>query len=234
MTDFPPALFVTGTDTGVGKTRVAARLVKSLRSSGIEAVGFKPVLSGPDRGDAEALWRASGGGEIEAAPTIDEVNPVWLQIPAAPLSAALAGEAEAGKISRCLLLDSFEALATRYEFVVIEGAGGWEVPITETESFADLAQAFAEPVLVVAANRLGVLNHTLLTVAAVRQRGLDCRGVVLNEIAPPDPDNAARATNLEVLRRCLPDLPVQPMAWEAEGDFAHEDLKAFGLAREEN
>ncbi len=228
MTPRLQSLFVTGTDTGVGKTRVAARLVESLRAAGVRAVGFKPILAGEDRTDAEVLWRASGGDEPEA-PGIDEVNPVWLKTPAAPLSASLAGETAAGKIDRCLLLDTFEALATRHECVVIEGAGGWEVPLTETETFGALAKAFAAPVLVVAANRLGVLNHTLLTVEAVRRSGLDCLGVILNEIAPPDPDDVARATNLEVLRRCLPDLPVEPMAWQATGPFESGVLARLGI-----
>ncbi|MCB1232255.1 MAG: dethiobiotin synthase [Verrucomicrobiae bacterium] len=224
----PPALFVTGTDTGVGKTRIAARMIETLRASGIRAVGYKPVLSGPDRSDAEILWRASGGESDENAQTVDEVNPVWLNIPAAPLSARLAGESEAGRIDRCLLIDRFEALAMRFDFVVIEGTGGWEVPIDETTTFADLAKSFGAPVVVVAANRLGVLNHTLLTVEAIRRRDLECVGVILNEIAAPDPDDLARQTNLETLRLCL-DRPVEPGDWNATGPFPSEILSRFGI-----
>ena len=230
MSDLPQSLFVTGTDTGVGKTRIASGIVASLREGGVSAVGYKPVLSGEDRGDAESLWRASGGGEDgSAAPAIDEVNPVWLKIPAAPLSAFLGGEVKAGSVDRCLLLDTYESLAVRYEAVVIEGAGGWEVPIDETETFASLAKRFGAPVLVVAANRLGVLNHTLLTVEAVRRSGLECVGVVLNEIAPPDPSDVARATNLEVLRRCLPGLPIEAVGWEEPTSFDVEWLARFGI-----
>lgn len=222
-------LFVTGTDTGVGKTRLASRLIESLRAAGVAAVGYKPVLCGEDRGDAVDLRRASGGDTEMNAPTIDEVNPVWLTTPAAPLSARLAGETAAGEIDRRLLLDSFQALAARYESVIIEGAGGWEVPLTETETFATLAQSFGVPVLVVAANRLGVLNHTRLTVDAVRRAGLEITGVILNEIAPPDPGDIARATNLEVLRRCLPDVMIESTGWEETRPFPTATLARFGF-----
>ncbi len=222
-------LFVTGTDTGVGKTRVAARLIESLRAVGARAVGYKPVLSGEDRGDALALWRASGGGGEETVPAIDEINPVWLRTPVAPLSARLAGETAAGEIDRCLLIDTFESLAARHDSVIVEGAGGWEVPLTESETFATLARTLALPVLVVAANRLGVLNHTLLTVGAVRRAGLGIAAVILNEIAPPDPDDVARATNLKALRRCLPDIIIEPVAWEESGPFPSATLARLGM-----
>jgi dethiobiotin synthetase len=218
-------VFVTGTDTGVGKTHVAARLIESLRARGVRATGFKPILSGEDRRDAEILAAASGLENEH----LDEINPVWLKHPAAPLSAKLAGEAEAGNIDHCRILDSFEALATRFESVVIEGAGGWEVPITETQSFPDLAREFAAPVVVVAANRLGVLNHTKLTVDAIRRTGLEVAGVLLNEISPPDSTDVARGTNLEVLRLLLPGLPVEPVAWEESGPFSIELMQMLQL-----
>ena len=207
------SLFVTGTDTGVGKTRVAVRLVETLRASGLRAVGFKPILCGEDRSDAEALAQASG--ELD----LDEINPVWLNTPAAPLSARIAGESAAAKVDRCLIIDTYEALMTRFDAVIIEGAGGREVPLTETETFAQLARSFAAPVVVVAANRLGVLNHTRLTVDAVRRDGLPCVGVLLNEISPPDPADVARRTNLEALRLSLPDIPIDPVDWNDEGPF---------------
>lgn len=221
-------LFVTGTDTGVGKTRVAVRLLETLKARGVRAAGFKPVLSGASRDDAEQLQGASDSSPDTGLPSIDIVNPVWLQIPAAPLSARLAGETAAGEIDRYRIFDAFEALAIRHEVVIIEGAGGWDVPITETSSFADLAVEFGAPVLIVAANRLGVLNHTRLTVTAVRQSGLPMAAIVLNEITPPDPENAARQTNLEVLRLTLPDLPVHPVGWEEPAPLSDELLGALG------
>lgn len=222
-------LFVTGTDTGVGKTRVAVRLLETLKAQGVRAAGFKPILSGEDRDDADQLWRASADFDAGSL-SIDEVNPIWLKIPAAPLSARLAGETAAGTIDRCRILDTFEALATRHEVVIIEGAGGWDVPLTETSSFADLAVEFDAPVLVVAANRLGVLNHTRLTVKAVQQTRLEVAAVILNEISPPDPADVARATNLEALRLTLPSLAVEGMDWEATGPFSEAVRRSLGWA----
>ena len=217
-------LFVTGTDTGVGKTRVSVRLLDTLRSLGIRAAGFKPVLSGESRDDADQLFGASHGSDSGAL-TIDEVNPVWLKIPAAPLSARIAGEAAAGEIDACRILDTFEALAIRHEALVIEGAGGWDVPIDETRSFADLAAQLRAPVLLVAANRLGVLNHTRLTVRAIEAAGLELAGILLNEIAPPDPDDVARQVNLETLRLSMPGVPfIEPMGWEESDPFPEKVL----------
>lgn len=211
------SLFVAGTDTGVGKTRVAAGLIRSLRRRGIDAVGFKPVLCGPDRDDAEVLLAASlspGVSPAAPAPGLDEVNPAWFRHPVAPLSAALLGETR--PLDRRAILAAWEILSSRHEAVVIEGAGGWEVPLTATETFADLAREFAAPVLVVAANRLGVLNHTRLTVDAIGRAGLPCRGILLNETGPDDPDDAARRTNGAALRLLFPDLPLWHLAFGGE------------------
>lgn len=220
-----PALFVTGTDTGVGKTRVAAGLVRSLRSRGIRAVGFKPILCGEDRSDADILLAASWSPDDEAPLlTLDEVNPVWLRNPVAPLAAPLLGETTPP--DRSAILATWAALTARYDFVVIEGAGGWEVPLTATETFADLAKAFAAPVLVVAADRLGVLNHTKLTVDAVIRAGLTCEGIVLNETTPPDPDDLARRTNREALRLMFPGLWVAMLPFG--GEISQIDLPSLG------
>ena len=197
------AQFITGTDTGVGKTRVAAAIVRSLRRRGIAAVGFKPVLCGPDRSDAHVLHEASGDPRL----TLDQVNPCWIRPPLAPLAAGV-------PIDRCAILDTWEMLAIRFDHVVIEGAGGWEVPLTATETFADLAKEFGAPVWIVAANRLGALSQVKLTVDAIARTGLPCAGIVLNEILPPDPTDLARATNAEALRQMHPTLPVKQMAWE--------------------
>ena len=207
------ALFVTGTDTGVGKTRVAAAIVRSLRARGAAAVGFKPILCGEDRSDAESLLDASGAPGL----SIDEVNPVWLQSPVSPLSVA-------ATIDRCAILDTWECLATRFDFVVIEGAGGWEVPISATETFASVAKDFAAPVLLVAANRLGVLNHTKLTADAIARAGLPCAGIVLNDTTPPDPTDLARQTNPGALRRLFPDLTLLLLPWDGVGDFIADTI----------
>lgn len=181
------SLFVTGTDTGVGKTRVARMLVEALRREGIDAVGYKPVACG-DRDDATVLAEASGGLALDA------VNPVHFQAPVAPHVASLL---ENRPLDPRVLVDGFHALRAAHEVVIVEGAGGWEVPLTETFRVSDLAAALDLPVLLVAANRLGALNHTLLSVAAIQGRGLRCAGVVLNQLG--DEMDTAMITNKGVL-----------------------------------
>lgn len=213
------ALFITGTDTGVGKTRVAAAIIRALRRRGIAAAGFKPILCGPDRSDAEILLDATGPDQRL---TLDQVNPCWIRQPLAPLAAGVA-------IDRCAILDTWESLATRFPTVVIEGAGGWEVPITPTQTFACLAREFDAPVLVVAANRLGALSQVKLTVDAIVRAGLPCAGIALNETAPPDPADPARATNRETLRQMHPGLPVWPVDWgQSDIEFDWETHTAPG------
>lgn len=187
------SLFVTGTDTGVGKTSFTVWLLERLRERGLRVAGYKPICCG-DRADAELLHAASSPGL-----TIEEVNPVWLRTPAAPLTAA---RAEQRAIDRALLRAGFVRLSERFEFVAVEGVGGWMVPIAPDYWSHHLAVELALPVLVVALNRLGCLNHTFLTVEAVAAAGLRCAGVVLNDLS--EASDVATKTNAEVLRSCLP------------------------------
>ena len=192
------SIFITGTDTGVGKTRVAAMLVRALRAAGVDAVGFKPICCG-GREDAELLTEASG-----SAVSLNDVNPVWLRPPVAPYTAAMI---EGRMVDLALVREKFTQLRALHAAVIVEGAGGWLVPVTRDFSMADLAAEFALPVLVVSANRLGTINHTLLTVAAIRARGLHCAGVILNQVQPPADDDAAVVTNAGVLGELL-DVPL--------------------------
>jgi dethiobiotin synthetase len=179
--------FVTGTDTGVGKTHICRLLIEGLRRMGIDAVGYKPVACG-DREDARILAEASGGLPL------DEVNPVHLQSPLAPY---VAGLLENRSVDPAVLLAGYHHLATRHQMVIVEGAGGWEVPVAANFRIADLATRLGLPVLVVAANRLGALNHLLLTVNAIRSRGLTCAGIFLNQLG--DELDTAMITNKGVI-----------------------------------
>lgn len=181
------SVFVTGTDTGVGKTYVARLLIEALRGVGIAAVGYKPVACG-DRADATVLAAASGNLAR------DLVNPLFLKPALAPMVAAML---ENRDIEPASLVAGYHALAGEHPCVVAEGAGGWEVPITADYRMSDLAAALGLPVVVVAANKLGCLNHTLLTVNAIRQRGLTCAGIVLNQLE--DEMDTAMITNKGVL-----------------------------------
>jgi dethiobiotin synthetase len=133
--------------------------------------------------------------------SLDEANPVWLREPAAPLVAA---RLENRSILLDSLVDWFRHLSSKHPSLLVEGAGGWLVPITPTQTIADFAARLALPVVVVVANRLGCINHTLLTLESIRARGLHCPGIILNSLAA-NPDIATR-TNREILEQHIPIL----------------------------
>ncbi len=179
--------FVTGTDTGVGKTWFSRLLVRALREARIDAVGFKPVCCG-ERTDAELLAEASGGLDIET------VNPLWLQAPVAPQVAAMLSNAE---INPGSLVASAKMLEKEHRMIVVEGAGGWRVPLAKGYDMADLATDIGHPVIVVVANRLGALNHTILTVEDIRASELEVAGLVLNNLQ--EEQDTAAVTNRGVI-----------------------------------
>jgi dethiobiotin synthetase len=188
------SLFVTGTDTNVGKTFVSALLLRFWRSRGVDAVGFKPFCCG-ERTDAEILRESSNN-----ALALNDVNPVWLRPPAAPYTAAIV---ENRPVDLDLVRETHARLSRSHARILVEGAGGWRVPILHNYAISDLAAELALPVLVVTANRLGALNHTLLTVESIRSAGLECAGVILND-ATPAGDPVASETNRAVLESLLP------------------------------
>jgi dethiobiotin synthetase len=192
------SFFVTGSDTGVGKTHTIVQLLRLLRASGTSCAGFKPICCG-DRRDAERLLAAGIDGL-----TIDEVNPVWLKTPVAPFSAA---RIEAVKIEIEPIMAAFLALQGRADLVVVEGVGGWLVPIHADYFVSNLAAEMKLPVLIVVQNRLGCLNHTALTVRSVLDHGLSCAGVVLNEL--PRAEDIATATNPDILHEIV-NVPILP------------------------
>ncbi len=182
--------FIAGTDTGIGKTFFAALLAKALRASGLDTVALKPICCG-DREDARVLWEACDG-EL----TLDEVNPIWLNDPLAPLQAArLLGKV----ITREELLTWFQRVSLGRQSVLVEGVGGWAVPVGPGLSMADLAVSFGLPVVVVVPNRLGCLNHCLLTVSDIQNRGLPISGLVLNSSFSDDPSTTSNRALLEEL-----------------------------------
>ena len=192
-------LFITGTDTGVGKTYVTARLIRHLRAQGLDTVGFKPICCG-GREDAELLREAADG-----ALEINEVNPVWLRTPAAPYTAAIV---ENRAVDLALIRETFGALRTRHRSVLVEGVGGWLVPIDRDYTVADLAMEMGLPVAVVVRNRLGALNHAALTLHHLRGTGLECAGIIFNDgpatkESDEESESIAMATNQSVLESWL-------------------------------
>jgi dethiobiotin synthetase len=207
------SVFITGTDTGVGKTHCAVLLAQAFRAAGHRCAAMKPICCG-DRRDAELLLAASDPGL-----TIDEVNPIWLRTPLAPYAASLAEELT---IDPQIVKERFVELQRRFDVVLVEGVGGWLVPIRADYFVADLAVDLQLPVVVVARNRLGCLNHTLLTVRSIQERGLRCAAVLLNDVGSP-PDLAA-SSYADILRRCS-DVMVLENFVSAEKEGGTEFLK---------
>jgi len=188
--------FITGTDTGVGKTFVTTLLARALRQAGLDTIALKPLCSG-DRGDAVAL-REACDGELD----LDGINPLWFRAPVAPL---LAARLEGRSVSLPDLEKWFHSVSQGRRSVLVEGAGGWLAPTAGAKVIADLASTLGLPVLLVVANRLGCVNHALLTIENIRSRGLACRGIVLNTVSS-DADES-RQTNRSLLEE-FTDVPV--------------------------
>jgi dethiobiotin synthetase len=188
--------FVTGTDTGVGKTLVACALLRALRARGHDAAGMKPIETGVGEAgplDALALRAAAGGRD-----SIDDVCPQRFGLPAAPTVAAAA---EGRRVELWAVRRAFERLSARHDCVIAEGAGGLLVPLAERQCMADLARDLGLPLIVAARAALGTINHTLLTLEAAVARGLSVAGVVISHASGPL--SAADAANLDALRRAL-------------------------------
>lgn len=179
---------VTGTGTGVGKTFVTSGLVRFARSKGLDLVGMKPICTG-DNDDVRQLLEACDFCEPEHL-----INQVWYRTPVAPYAASVI---ENRLIDVSAICEAFEKLATRHSSVLVEGTGGIAVPILADYDFRDLAREIGLNVIVVAANCLGVLNHTRLTVEAIRSAGLECSLIALNSVQR-EPD-ISRTTNLSLM-----------------------------------
>lgn len=181
--------FITATDTGAGKTFVTSLLVRGLRKEGIDVAPFKPICCG-GREDAEVLASACGGRL-----PLNAINPVWLRAPAAPYAASLM---ESRAVDLDLIRQNFRELRNAFGSVLVEGIGGWLVPITRDYFVSDLAAEFGLPVVVVVSNRLGALNHAMLTVRNIQTCGLECAGIILNQVEAAFGDPAT-ATNRAIL-----------------------------------
>ncbi len=222
-------LFIAGTDTGVGKTRVAARIAAALHRQGRRVGVYKPVASGCETvdgqlisDDALALWESVGRpGELAA---------VCPQLFAAPLAPPQAAREEGREVDATLLRSGLSHWLDCSEIVLIEGVGGLMSPISEDDYAADLALDFGFPLIVVAPNALGVINQTLQTLitAATFRDGLDVAGVVLNQVRPPSDDDPSTASNRAQLQQhCVPPILAE-LAWQA--DVFDTDVDWFALA----
>lgn len=192
-------IFITGTDTGVGKTYVAAGLIRALKGSGKTVCPMKPVETGCSirKGGlipADALELVEAAGVHEP---LDVINPYRFRKPLAP---AVAAETEGAVIRKYRILAACRRLSLKYDVMIVEGAGGIMAPVYKKYLFRDLARDLGLPVLIVSRPGLGTINHTLLTVEAARKSGADVIGIILNHNSRSAKD-ASSETNPRVIER---------------------------------
>ncbi len=197
-------IFITGTDTGVGKTYVTTMLLRELRRQRVNAAGFKPIACGDGgRGDAKKYWDLMNQ-EIP----LDIVNPIYLKKPLAPNVAA---RLEHKRINLKKVTHSLTCLAARYDVILVEGAGGLLVPIAKDFYVSDMARDIGFPIIVVSRLSLGTINHSLLTVREAQRSGLQVAGMVLNDMLCRKHGVAEKTNIREVPRLCkVPLLGVVP------------------------
>lgn len=215
-------LVVTGTDTGVGKTLVSTVLLTLLRERGFSPAALKPCETGcaPDSPeDALAMREASGAND-----PLDDVCPYRFRAALAPAEAA---RLEGRRVELPSLFAAYERLSRDGRPVIVESAGGALVPLNEEATFGDLAARLGLPCVVVARDALGTLNHTALTVEALRRRGIPVRGVVLNALTPAD--DGTRASNAEwIARQCGVEILAQLSFHPDRAERLSAGLRAMG------
>lgn len=210
--------FVTGTDTDVGKTYVSAMLIRACRAGGWDCVGMKPLCCG-ERSDALLLHAAAEGVE-----PLNKVNPIWFRTPAAPLVASMIEERQ---IDFDLVRSCFLDLHDAHDWLFVEGVGGWLAPIAPGRFVSDLAKECGLPVLVVAGNQIGALNHVLLTVRAIQADGLKCAGIIVNQHRPHvSGDEIVTTTNASILESLL-DVPILMEIEHGQERISQEQWERF-------
>ncbi len=200
--------FITGTDTEIGKTVVSAMLIRYFIERGDKVIGMKPVASGAkpvtnqlQNDDAMQLINASN-----VSADYDLVNPYCFEPPIAP---HIAAQQQGTEISVATIQQSYQQLANKSDRVIVEGVGGWQVPLNDSQTVADLAVTLSLPVILVVGMRLGCLNHACLTVESILAKGCNLTGWIANSI---DPDMSCFDQNLATLQQKIdaPMLAVLP------------------------
>jgi dethiobiotin synthetase len=209
------AIFITGTDTDVGKTYIASALVKHFCEQGLQAVGMKPVAAGSELVNGRLL--NSDVAELIKAGNVDAdiklINPYVFAPAIAP---HIAAEQSGEVISMAKIKQAFDVLQTKADVVVVEGAGGFRVPINRQETMADLAVQLNLPVIMVVGVRLGCINHALMTAGSIRAAGLHLVGWVANRI---DPNMPVIEENIATLKAMLKAPFIADVAWGEEPQF---------------
>jgi len=191
-------LFITGTDTGVGKTLVSVGLITLLKEMGMHVGVMKPVESGCQRENGELIPADATllKNAADSQDDLDIINPYALELPLAP---ALAADAEGIEIRLEVIQRAFQTLTSSHDIVIVEGAGGFLVPLFGDYFMADLAKEWDLPILVVTEAKLGIINHTLLTLAHAREREIPVLGIVMNHTS--DQQGLAESLNAKALKR---------------------------------
>lgn len=225
MTPSPRSLFVTGTDTGVGKTLTSTVLLHRLRGMGLRAIGMKPVASGCEH--TVDGWRNDDALRLQAAsdpqPAYADINPYALELATAP---QLAARAMGVRVDPVRLCDAYARLVVQADAVVVEGVGGWAAPLDDGLDQVELVRMLDLPVVLVVGLRLGCLNHAILTTEAMARDGVRLAGWIGNVL---DPELPALEGNIGTLKTilpmpCLGVLPWQPGA-TPDALAAHLDLQ---------
>jgi dethiobiotin synthetase len=194
-------LGITGTDTSVGKTVVGAALVGWLKAHDVDVAAMKPIESGVGSDDANFLHRAA-----RFAGAMTDVCPIRFDDPVSPFAAA---SARGSVIDLGQLDAAFSRLSSGRDGIVVEGAGGLLVPITQSVSYAQLFARWNLEIIIVAADRLGVINHVLLTVMAALEQRLEIKGIVLNSVpTADDTKDLSQQSNQERLQQLVPRVPI--------------------------
>lgn len=216
--------FITGTDTGVGKTHATAALLRGWAAQGMRAVGMKPVACGAAMHEGRIFWEdvdcLQAAGNVDAPLALR--NPYRFEAPVAPHVAA---QAAGCRLEIGVIRTAYDALAAQADVVAVEGAGGWYVPLDERHTLADVPRALRLRVILVVGMRLGCINHALLTGRAIRGDGLELAGWIANCV---DPGMAAFADNLQAIRERLdvPLLGVLPWRDDSAAETLHFVIQA--------
>jgi dethiobiotin synthetase len=211
--------FITGTDTGAGKTVLTALLVKFLRKRGVNAAALKPVCSG-GRGDAREIFAA-----LDGALTLDEINPWHFHAPCAPL---LAARKENRRVTLSEILAHARAMQNRFDVLLVEGAGGLLSPLGENFNSRDLSLALRAIPIIVAQNKLGVVSHVLLTLEALPENFRPKAKIIL--MSPPKPD-AATGSNAKLLKQFVTQEKIRSLPWLGKKFELAEVLKIQQVRR---
>jgi len=214
--------FVTGTDTGIGKTTISCALLRAFAAQGLQAAGMKPIAAGSDNGqwlDVEQLFAA---GNVDV--TREQINPYAFD---APVSPHIAAQQAGIEIDLSVIRQAYQQLSDKADIVIVEGVGGFLVPINSQQTGADLARALNLPVILVVGMRLGCLNHALLTAQAIRAAGLTLAGWVANGI---DAQMMMLKENIATLERQLDGPLLGVVPFDVKMD-AHKTAGFMDVAR---